>query len=221
MEPELSYIGRMSKSFDKLNELDYGGNSNIETPNYQPKPLINKTWKDIGGSMGTMENYSEPKPFINKNKTWGDMGGSMGTMENYSEPKPYPRLIQPILQRRPIQETDLITGFRDWISKQGRMFPAVMVPDPRGGGGQVGYAFAEYLKSIGLRSIGGGMMPQRQPIQGPIQNQNYLYGGNSSNPLINNYPIQQNVGVPTPSYSPSQPQSGIAYLIRRLLGYQI
>jgi len=160
---------------------------------------INKTLEGFGGSMGTMENYLEPKPLTVQTKLqpieprvdniqrgnsgapglWNEITG------RYNPQYPRPRLTQSILQKQPIQQ------------------------------------FAEYLKSIGLGSIGGGMMPQRQPIQGPIQNQNYLYGGNSSNPLINNYPIQQNVGVPTPSYYPSQPQSGIAYLIRRLLGYQI
>ena len=56
--------------------------------------------------------------------------------------------------------------FEEWQRQQGNSrFPAVMVDDPRGGGGQVDFAFAEYLKFIGIRGESGPEI--RRPITSP------------------------------------------------------
>ena len=44
-------------------------------------------------------------------------------------------------------------SYEDWRKRTGIITPAVMVPDPRGGGGQVDFAMAEYLKQQGIGAV--------------------------------------------------------------------
>jgi len=63
-------------------------------------------------------------------------------------------------------------SYEEWWqlpAQQGKRYPTVMVPDPRGGRGQVDFAFAEYLKATGQaggKFDGGGYgLEPRQPVR--------------------------------------------------------
>ncbi len=55
----------------------------------------------------------------------------------------------PQAPQAPAQPQDELIDFQQWRKQQNKFWPAVMVKDPRGGGGQVDYSYAEYLKATG------------------------------------------------------------------------
>jgi hypothetical protein len=63
--------------------------------------------------------------------------------------KPLPGVPQ---KPSPLPISGSIPTYEEW--RQGKMFATVMVPDPRGGGGQVDSAYAEYLKATGQTGDG-------------------------------------------------------------------
>jgi len=93
------------------------------------------------------------------------------------ERSPYPPVQRPVdpkyeqklselevggMRRAGPEVSQQVPTYEGWKATQQRHFPAVMVPDPRGTGGQVDYAFAEYLKATGQVQPVNNQMGQYQ-----------------------------------------------------------